>query len=253
MKQLNKLTIIALIIFALASCTKDKKVAREANVSFEFQNYVGNEKVTTTAGTPYTNAAGNPYNVSMLKYYISNIVLVDAMGNEVAFNNHTLIDAFGDFEDALTDAKVVANGDYVKMKFLFGVDADNNTTGTQSGDLDPSRGMFWSWNSGYIFSKHEGQFQDITNATKNIEYHLGKQAMATEIEIPLTGVSVNGKTKRIFIKFDLNNMYNNPVIDFNTGSTSKHSGTADAQWMSDMKANLGDVFSYLSNEDFLEE
>jgi hypothetical protein len=41
------------------------------------------------------------------------------------------------------------------------------------GDLDPIKGMYWTWNSGYINSKFEGILTK-TDATKiPFEYHLG--------------------------------------------------------------------------------
>ena len=46
----------------------------------------------------------------------------------------------------------------------------------------------------------------------------------------------------------MNNMYNNPVIDFNTGGF-RHSMPTQTAWMADMKANLVDVFSYTGSSD----
>ena len=43
------------------------------------------------------------------------------------------------------------------LYFRFGTDSLLNVSGALSGDLDPSKGMYWAWNSGYINCKIEGR------------------------------------------------------------------------------------------------
>ena len=50
----------------------------------------------------------------------------------------------------------IPNGEYTKVNYTIGVDAARNTEGAQDGALDLVNGMFWSWNTGYIFMKMEG-------------------------------------------------------------------------------------------------
>lgn len=246
MKIINSFILLIIVAFTFSGCKKKDPVADQANVTFKFEHYVDQAKIDAPSTTPnYTNAAGNTYGVDLLKYYISNIVLEAADGSEVVLNNHDLIDAFGVKE---TDAFMIPNGDYVKMRFLFGVDADNNTSGDQSGDLDPSQGMFWSWATGYIFLKHEGKFLDNNNASMPLELHLGKQDMATQLEISLSDLNVEGVDKEVTVRFNLNNMYNDPLINFNTDNF-RHSSSSETTWMANMKANLGDVFSYSGSND----
>jgi hypothetical protein len=56
------------------------------------------------------------------------------------------------------------------ISFLIGVDSTTNVAGILDGDLDPIKGMYWAWNSGYINFKVEGKKLD--SETK-FEYHLG--------------------------------------------------------------------------------
>jgi hypothetical protein len=46
--------------------------------------------------------------------------------------------------------------DITGIRFLLGVDSARNVSGIQTGALDPARGMFWTWNSGYVMAKIEG-------------------------------------------------------------------------------------------------
>jgi len=34
------------------------------------------------------------------------------------------------------------------LSFLLGVDTVRNHTGSQTGDLSPSKSMYWNWNTG---------------------------------------------------------------------------------------------------------
>ncbi len=60
---------------------------------------------------------------------------------------------------------------YNIISFRFGIDSITNVSGAMSGDLDPMYGMYWSWQSGYINCKLEGQI--IGTKTSNFQYHLG--------------------------------------------------------------------------------
>jgi len=54
------------------------------------------------------------------------------------------------------------------IHFLFGTDSLINISGVMGGDLDPIKGMYWAWNSGYINFKLEGEKNTIP-----FEFHLG--------------------------------------------------------------------------------
>ncbi len=59
------------------------------------------------------------------------------------------------------------------LGFTIGVDSAMSKQGVQSGALDPTKGMFWAWNTGYIFVKVEGTSL-ASKARKHLfGYHLG--------------------------------------------------------------------------------
>ena len=65
------------------------------------------------------------------------------------------------------------NSDFNTLQFLLGVDSATNMAGAQGGDLDPTKGMYWSWQSGYINFRLEGKSKSCP-ARKNVfQYHLG--------------------------------------------------------------------------------
>ena len=54
---------------------------------------------------------------------------------------------------------------------MVGVDSARNVSGAQTGALDPAKGMFWTWNTGYIMAKLEGN--SPASPTGIFEYHIG--------------------------------------------------------------------------------
>lgn len=64
-----------------------------------------------------------------------------------------------------------ASTDFDALQFNLGVDSLTTASGVMGGDLDPSKGLFWAWQSGYINVKIEG---NLRNAQRHdFEYHLG--------------------------------------------------------------------------------
>ena len=51
------------------------------------------------------------------------------------------------------------------INYLIGTDSLTNISGALEGDLDPIKGMYWAWNSGYINFKLEGN--RIVSGKKN--------------------------------------------------------------------------------------
>jgi hypothetical protein len=59
-------------------------------------------------------------------------------------------------------------------RFLLGVDSLTNVSGAFGGDLDPTNGMYWTWQSGYINMKLEGRSSAAPKG--RFELHLGGYA-----------------------------------------------------------------------------
>ncbi len=209
-------------------------------VRFEFENYVDAAPLQL-GPLAYTNQAGNVFSVDLLKYYISNIRFFN-LGTEVfAASNYELLDASD--PTSLKFDMPVPIGSFDEVRFLLGVDSARNYSGAQNGELDPIYGMFWDWNTGYIYFKHEGQFIDNTGGVQPIVYHFG--ALPALREHPFSAVfSLSaGQTRIIKIRFNLNKLYRSPnVVDFNGNNI--HSG--GSQWVSIIRNNFENAFEIIS-------
>jgi hypothetical protein len=188
--------ILLLAGFSLwSSCKKvDEPVPEfvETNLapfSVEFDNIIGDRTLTfNNTTTPYTNAAGEKFTVSMLQYFISNIKVATADGKEYTVKQDSSYFLIKSSDKATRFAKVrVPEGDYTRLTFTLGVDSLRSTMGIdkRTGVLDPSAdhdtgGMYWGWNSGYIFFRFEGNSGVISDdvngdptGKKQFKYHIG--------------------------------------------------------------------------------
>ncbi|MES2726769.1 MAG: MbnP family protein [Bacteroidota bacterium] len=247
-----KNTIIMISMLAsvfMTACTKEKETTTgdplmTANINLSFNNTI-NGNAINMGQIAYKNTANNMYSVTTLKYYITNVSLVDENNKEWFAKNYNLIDLEQPSQNtfALTD---VPKAKYKTIKFIVGVDSTRNTSGVQDGFLDPSYGMIWTWNTGYIFFKHEGNFTNSSSNTQALRFHLGTNAGRTFVEFPLPLVDVNGTTNKLTINFDLNKVYegigNN--IDFNVDNDRQSVDAGDSFWIMNMRANLPRAFTF---------
>ncbi|HEY4147508.1 MAG TPA: MbnP family protein [Chitinophagaceae bacterium] len=123
----------------------------------------------------YTNAWKETYSVNAFKFYVSGFRLIDtASGMEQPVNAGAcfLIDVS---DSATWTAKlpVPAGHRYNCISFTIGVDSARNVGGAQTGALDPVNGMFWTWNSGYVMAKLQGQSAVSSLVNNKMEYHIG--------------------------------------------------------------------------------
>jgi len=63
---------------------------------------------------------------------------------------------------------------YNRVTFDIGVDSLTNVAGILTNALDPRNGMYWSWQSGYVNFKIEGDIK--STYSKSFQYHIGGYA-----------------------------------------------------------------------------
>lgn len=175
--------VTAAMVFIFSSCKKendsDIKPGDTGTIEIEFDNVVGSDDLELNTGL-YTDESGESYTISTLDYFISNIKLKTADGAEYTVpkdESYFLIKEENESTHVVELDNVPA-GDYTSFTFTIGVDSLKNTApiSERTGVLDPAgeaAGMYWSWNSGYIFLKMEGSSPVSTTNDKKIYYHIG--------------------------------------------------------------------------------
>lgn len=108
--------------------------------------------------------------ISKLQFYLSNISIEHEDGNTTEIEKkHHLIDLQNPQSHKIHFSHLRNKG-ISKLIFNLGIDSLTSVSGAFGGDLDPTKGMYWSWQSGYINFKLEG----LTTQRKTpFQYHLG--------------------------------------------------------------------------------
>ncbi len=119
-----------------------------------FKHWVGDKELLLFDET-YTNRFGEPFIINKFRYYISNLVVTGANG--VVANQADTYYLVNEADSLSKIITVPLNTAITSISFTVGVDSIRNVSGVQTGSLDPANGMFWTWNSGYVFAKLEGQ------------------------------------------------------------------------------------------------
>jgi hypothetical protein len=166
----KKLFHSILIIAALVAAMSFSPGGR-AKLIIRFENYVGDEKLKIDS-VLYENKMGQTYSISMFKYYVGNFHFKNIQGKDFVSKGYFLINQEDEssMQIILDD---IPSGEYNGIGFTLGVDSIDNCNGAQSGALDPVNGMFWAWNSGYIFLKMEGISAASNSTGKRLEFHIG--------------------------------------------------------------------------------
>lgn len=178
--------LLALSLGALVGCRDTAPVpppaATTGRLRLTFNHVTDAVGSRLVLGQPYTTAVDDPVQIDHLRYYVSNVRLTKTDSSVWTLPNaYFLIDATQ--RDTLT-LRGVPFGQYVKLTFDIGVDSAANARGDHTGDLDPARGMYWTWQTGYKFLSLEGRWLGDT-ARRVIEYHIGRAPMRRTIGLRL--------------------------------------------------------------------
>lgn len=177
MKYILFFSSITTLLFT--SCKKEEPAYNnnvKGELTVEFDNIAGGSNLLLNTGT-YTNALGESFSVSKLKYYVSNFKLTAADGTVYTVPQDS---SYFLMEEGIED-KVrlnVPEAEYTSISFMLGVDSLRNTMdiSRRTGVLDPGAAaseMYWGWNSGYIFLKLEGTSPAVAAADHVFMYHSG--------------------------------------------------------------------------------
>ncbi len=111
--------------------------------------------------------------IETLKFYISNM---EFYKNEQLIykekNSFHLIDA-ADSSTFNLPINFLSKTFFNQIKFNIGIDSITNYGGAMGGDLDPTKGMYWTWQNGYINFKIEGKSNLSIAKNKEFVFHLG--------------------------------------------------------------------------------
>ena len=137
--------------------------------------------------------------ISQLKFYLSNF----RTSLNIKSNNYHLLD----LTDTASFSFKIHSENSNHLYFNLGVDSNTNMQGAQGGDLDPTNGMYWTWQSGYINVKLEGYYSKQFTGAEEFTFHLGGYSGIKNACQPIQ-LPIDLKQKEIFIKINLADFFN---------------------------------------------
>jgi hypothetical protein len=193
-------------------------------------------------GTDVTAPDGTTLQINVLRYWLSNVQWHQADGSShvVPASYYLFEQTAENTRNSLTIADIPA-GDYTGFTMAVGVDKEHNhSTDVFEGELSTAVEMDWGWNSGFIFFKIEGEFDD-NGAMTFFKAHVGKDDLYREVTLtfdaPITiddahqsAVQLSAEVKTIFNGWNVSSAPS--IVGGPTNSPAGNVGTNYSQWFS---------------------
>lgn len=184
-----RLPVVFIVLFTVLVTSCQKELNEEGApglLKIRFEPLVDGAQLRMNS--EYRNEFNEDFTVSTFKLYLSDLRITDKQGRAYRDPGYYLIDA----ADAGTREIVVTPlvREMGSISFLLGVDSTRNVSGAQTGALDPAKGMFWTWNTGYIMAKLEGISSVAATPNNEFTYHIGGfsgvNSVLQRVELPLS-------------------------------------------------------------------
>ena len=137
-----------------------------------FQSLSSNNSVINDS-TFYAITTKDSIQFSTLKFYVSSLEFYH--NNQFVWkesNSFHLIDLLQP-ENNLISLNIPYGLVFNQLKFTLGIDSTTSVSGAMGGALDPTKGMYWTWQSGYINFKIEGKCSQSPAPKNDFTFHLG--------------------------------------------------------------------------------
>ena len=148
------------------------KLSLAQNQTFVFHPVFGNSDLRLSESYYKLNEKDS-LQIETLKFYISDIEFLNE--GKIIFkekNSFHLVDASNDKSLAIV-LKIPSTVNFTQIRFNLGIDSITNVSGALGGDLDPTKGMYWTWQSGYVNFKLEGKSNLCKTRNNVFQFHLG--------------------------------------------------------------------------------
>ena len=160
------LHIVAILFFSLNLTAQNR-----SGLKLHFVHTIGDGKMLQLDSGFVFNQKDSMV-IHSLRYYVSDIRLFQNNLEVYSENGYHLID-LSDASSLNLALELTKGVQYDEISFNLGIDSTTNTAGALGGALDPSKGMYWSWQSGYINIKLEGKSNVCPQFGHQFQYHLG--------------------------------------------------------------------------------
>lgn len=177
MNKLARLLSIGLI-GTLCSCGNHPEPS-VGSLTLEFDNRVGSANLDlSTVDMPYTNSQDEPFRITRLQYYVSNIklkredgsVFKDNVNPDGSSGYYLINEANAESQEVTLEG--IFTGNFTEVTFTAGVDVAMVNQQAATGALDPANEMFRDWDTGFIGMAVEGGSSASQEDGNHFSYHI---------------------------------------------------------------------------------
>jgi hypothetical protein len=169
----------------------------------KFKIKYGNESLIQNK--KYLSLSKDTLQLENFRFYISSIKLILKDNSIISEDNsYHLIDS----EDTISQSipiRIISKSEIKKVIFSIGIDSIASVSGALSGDLDPTKGMYWAWQSGYINMKIEGKSSSCKTRNNAFQFHIGGYLKPN---YAIRTIELEPKISNFDINVDLSNLFN---------------------------------------------
>lgn len=195
---------LLIVFFIVGSLSLSAQKGATEFLTFHFM--FGTKALVLDTGSSL-NGRKDSLSIHTLKFYVGGIEFYE--GDKLVWKEkprYFLVDAAS--KESLNLAlSLPKQTKFSQIKFSLGVDSLTNVSGVMGGDLDPTKGMYWTWQSGYIHFKLEGHSSLCLNSKKEFQFHLGgyKEPFSTykQVELNSSSTDIYFDLKKICDQLDL--------------------------------------------------
>jgi hypothetical protein len=167
--MIKKATLFSIfsILFFQVALAQEKKDTLVMTLNFKFG------KLPLEFNKTYITENKDTLQIDLFKFYVSDIQI--HYSDNTVFkqqNGYHLIDMEKPISNRIPLCNSL-NKEINKVTFNIGVDSLASVSGAMSGDLDPTNGMYWAWQSGYINMKMEGKSPSCKTRKNAFQFHIG--------------------------------------------------------------------------------
>ena len=164
-KKLLFLVLLLLLCFKGTSQNKADSLSLNFNVKFNHEPLSFRKQYITSNKDTVAFETFKCYISSVQIYYSDNSIFTEK-------DSYHLLDIENPnslyFPIAKATNKIIS-----KVVFNIGIDSLTSNAGALAGDLDPTKGMYWAWQSGYINMKIEGKSSSCKTRKNEFQFHIG--------------------------------------------------------------------------------
>ncbi|HUH74051.1 MAG TPA: MbnP family protein [Chitinophagales bacterium] len=213
---MSRITLLFIFLLLLTACKKDDVVNDPISSTIQIATYSNGEKVNDNQAISLYD--GISYKITSLKYYISNVRLVNAQGQETPFvmDEKILGSEQGVFLYELGENEkfegVIPAAQYVKIRFDLGLDTElNNLDPNQFSAKHPlsrDTDMFWDMMKyRFVIMEADADTSKVDLYNFPFSFHLGGNEFLRHVELDINWNVKSNSTSTLPIRFDLDKVF----------------------------------------------